>query len=93
MKTVTIDKLSNYEGKDVELKGWVYNTRNVGKIWFVIFRDGTGLLQGVVVKGEATDESFALENDLNQDKTKHTGRLSDRCLIGGISQEDVLNQC
>ena len=42
MKTVTIDKLSNYEGKDVELKGWVYNTRNVGKIWFVIFRDGTG---------------------------------------------------
>ena len=39
MKTVTIDKLSNYEGKDVELKGWVYNTRNVGKIWFVIFRD------------------------------------------------------
>ena len=67
MKTVTIDKLSNYEGKDVELKGWVYNTRNVGKIWFVIFRDGTGLLQGVVVKGEATDESFALENDLNQE--------------------------
>ena len=67
MKTVTIDKLSNYEGKDVKLKGWVYNTRNVGKIWFVIFRGGTGLLQGVVVKGEATDESFALENDLNQE--------------------------
>ena len=67
MKTVTIDKLSNYEGKDVELKGWVYNTRNVGKIWFVIFRDGTGLLLGVVVKGEATDESYALENELNQE--------------------------
>ena len=40
MKTVTIDQLSKYEGQDVELKGWVYNTRNVGKIWFIIFRDG-----------------------------------------------------
>ena len=67
MKTVTINQLSEYEGQDVELKGWVYNTRNVGKLWFIIFRDGTGLLQGVVVKGEATDESFLLENELNQE--------------------------
>jgi len=67
MKTVTINQLSEHEGQDVELKGWVYNTRNVGKLWFIIFRDGTGLLQGVVVKGEATDESFLLENDLNQE--------------------------
>ncbi|RPH04546.1 MAG: asparagine--tRNA ligase [bacterium TMED46] len=67
MKTVTINQLSEYEGQDVELKGWVYNTRNVGKLWFIIFRDGTGLLQGVVVKGEASDESFLLENDLNQE--------------------------
>ena len=67
MKTVTIDQLSKYEGQDVELKGWVYNTRNVGKIWFIIFRDGTGLLQGVVVKGEATDDSFYLEDELNQE--------------------------
>ena len=61
MKTVTINQLGDYEGQDVQLKGWVYNTRSIGKIWFLIFRDGTGLLQGVVVKGEATDESFELE--------------------------------
>ena len=30
MKTVTIDQLSDYEGHDVELKGWVYNTRSIG---------------------------------------------------------------
>ena len=36
MKTVTINQLSEYEGQDVELKGWVYNTRNVGKLWFII---------------------------------------------------------
>ena len=67
MDIVNINDLGRYEGQDVELKGWVYNIRNVGKIWFVIFRDGTGLLQGVVVKGEATDETFSLEQELRQE--------------------------
>jgi len=67
MDIVNINDLDRYEGQDVELKGWVYNIRNVGKIWFIIFRDGTGLLQGVVVKGEATDETFSLEQELRQE--------------------------
>ena len=67
MKTVTINKLGKYLDQEVQLKGWVYNTRSVGKIWFLIFRDGTGLLQGVVVKGEATNEAFDLEQLLNQE--------------------------
>ena len=76
MDTVTIQSLSAYEGQDVQLKGWVYNTRSIGKIWFMILRDGTGLLQGVVVKGEATDETFAMEQDLNQeDAVIITGRV------------------
>ena len=76
MYTVTIQSLSAYEGQDVQLKGWVYNTRSIGKIWFMILRDGTGLLQGVVVKGEATDETFAMEQDLNQeDAVIITGRV------------------
>ena len=76
MDTVTIQSLSAYEGQDVQLKGWVYNTRSIGKIWFVILRDGTGLLQGVVVKDEATDETFAMEQDLNQeDAVIITGRV------------------
>ena len=76
MDTVTIQSLSAYEGQDVQLKGWVYNTRSIGKIWFVILRDGTGLLQGVVVKGEATDETFVMEQDLNQeDAVIITGRV------------------
>ena len=80
MKTVTINQLSKYENQEVELKGWVYNTRNIGKIWFIIFRDGTGLLQGVVVKGEATDETFALEQDLGQE---------DSVIITGIVRKEA----
>ena len=60
MKTTTISKLNKYVGEKVKINGWIYNIRNIGKIWFVILRDGTGLLQGVVVKGEATDISFKI---------------------------------
>ncbi len=97
MKAVTINKLSEYEGKAVELRGWVYNIRSIGKIWFIIFRDGTGLLQGVVVKGEATDESFALEQELHQeDSVIITGmvRKESRSVGGyelGIKEIKVVN--
>jgi asparaginyl-tRNA synthetase len=67
MDKITIKDLSSFEGKKIELKGWVYNTRSIGKIWFIIFRDGTGLVQGVVVKGEASEDAFALEQKLNQE--------------------------
>ena len=65
MKVVNIKDLDQFENQEVELRGWVYNIRSIGKIWFVILRDGTGLLQGVVVKGEASDETFSFEHKLN----------------------------
>lgn len=67
MNVVTVSELAQHVGQDVELKGWVYNTRSVGKIWFLILRDGTGILQCVVVKDETDDDSFTLEQDLNQE--------------------------
>jgi asparaginyl-tRNA synthetase len=97
MKTVTINQLDKFEGQEVQLKGWVYNTRNIGKIWFLIFRDGTGLVQGVVVKGEATDESFNLEQDLNQEDSvilTGTVRKEPRSVGGyelGIKEIHVVN--
>ena len=67
MKTVTINKLDQYVDEDVEIKGWVYNRRSIGKIWFLILRDGTGLLQCVVVNGECDKDTFSLEQNLNQE--------------------------
>ena len=76
MKTVTITKLGQYVDQDVELKGWVYNRRSVGKIWFLILRDGTGLLQCVVVDGESDADTFNLEQHLNQeDSVFVTGKV------------------
>ena len=97
MKTVTIKDLGQYEGQDVTLKGWVHNTRNIGKIWFLIFRDGTGLLQGVVVKGESTVETFEMEQELNQEDSvilTGTVRKEPRSVGGyelGIKEIQVIN--
>ena len=32
-----IKDLYNFDAQEVEIKGWVYNIRSVGKIWFIIF--------------------------------------------------------
>ena len=98
MTTVSIKDLEKYNDQDVELKGWVYNIRTIGKIWFVIFRDGTGLLQGVVVKGEATDKTFNLEQKLNQEDSiiiSGTVRKEPRSVGGyelGVKEINVVNR-
>ena len=97
MKTVTIRKLDQYVDQDVEIKGWVYNRRSVGKIWFLILRDGTGLLQCVIVDGECDSETFSLEQQLNQeDSVIVTGRVKKepRAVGGyelGVKQVSVVN--
>ena len=97
MKTVTIKKLDQYLDQDVEIKGWVYNRRSVGKIWFLILRDGTGLLQCVIVDGECDSETFSLEQQLNQeDSVIVTGRVKKepRAVGGyelGVNQVSVVN--
>ena len=51
MARVYIEELKGHVGESVTVKGWVYNKRSSGKIRFVIVRDGTGILQCVMVKG------------------------------------------
>ncbi len=80
MKTVMVNELNDsYCGESIQMKGWVYNTRSIGKIWFLIFRDGTGLIQGVIVKNEASEETFGLESKLNQE---------DSIIIEGIIRKE-----
>src|SRR5690349_10681257 len=46
----TIAKIGQHEGETVTIQGWLYNLRESGKLLFPIFRDGTGVIQGVVPK-------------------------------------------
>jgi asparaginyl-tRNA synthetase len=43
----TIAALGQHEGQSITLHGWLYNSRESGKLLFPIFRDGTGTVQGV----------------------------------------------
>lgn len=86
MKKIFIKDLRKYDGKEVTLNGWVYNVRSIGKIWFLILRDGTGMLQCVIVKNDVDEETFKKEESLTQESSvtlTGTVRLEKRA-IGGI---------
>ena len=69
MKEVIIAEIGNYEGELVSIKGWLYNQRSSGKIKFMIIRDGTGFLQGTLVKSEMEEEYFNLLDELNHESS------------------------
>src|SRR5260370_26156736 len=52
MNVVSIENAAKHAGQEVTLRGWLYNLRESGKLLFPIFRDGTGILQGVVSQKE-----------------------------------------
>ncbi len=52
MVTTTIEQVGRHEGQQVTICGWLYNLRESGRLLFPIFRDGTGLIQGVVSQKE-----------------------------------------
>ena len=56
MTTVRIEALSRHAGLSVTVRGWVSHTRSSGKIAFVVLRDGTGYLQGVLSRKEVPAE-------------------------------------
>ena len=69
MKKKYLCDISESDGKETMFDGWVYNTRSIGKIWFLILRDGTGMTQCVVSSDETSDNVFNLENTLTQESS------------------------
>ncbi|MBL1211772.1 MAG: asparagine--tRNA ligase [Ignavibacteriae bacterium] len=66
---VYIKDLAEYVGKEVTLKGWLHNKRSSGKVKFLILRDGSGLLQCIVFKGNVTEEVFDTADKLTQESS------------------------
>ncbi len=64
-----IRNAKDHVGEEVTVRGWVYNKRGHGKVCFVVMRDGTGLMQCVLVKGEATDAAFDAFDELTQESS------------------------
>src|SRR5512135_696044 len=64
-----IEEASKHDGKVVTMRGWVYQKRSSGKIKFLIMRDGTGIMQGVLFKGECSEEAFDIFEKLTQESS------------------------
>lgn len=64
---VYVENISQYEGQEVTLRGWVYNKTGKGRLNFVILRDGTGIIQCVVFKNNVSEEVFEITKDLGQE--------------------------
>ncbi|MBV9339661.1 MAG: asparagine--tRNA ligase, partial [Acidobacteria bacterium] len=94
----TIAEIGRHESKDVRLEGWLYNLRESGKLLFPIFRDGSGVIQGVVAKNAVRPEVFETIKNLTQESSvKIEGRVrADKRAPGGyeldVSGVEVLHR-
>ncbi|NCU16408.1 asparagine--tRNA ligase [Pallidibacillus pasinlerensis] len=78
MKT-RIAEVKNYVGQEVTIGAWLANKRSSGKIAFLQLRDGSGFIQGVVVKAEVSEEVFKLAKSITQESSLY---------VTGIVRED-----
>ncbi len=58
-----------HDGQTVTLRGWLYNLRESGKLLFPQFRDGSGVIQGVVPKNAVAPEVFEAIKTLTQESS------------------------
>ncbi|SET90934.1 asparaginyl-tRNA synthetase [Salinibacillus kushneri] len=80
MKT-TINQVYKHVGEEVTIGAWLANKRSSGKIAFLQLRDGTGFIQGVVVKSDVEEEIFDLaKKQLTQESSLY---------VTGIIVEDT----
>jgi len=65
----TIAEIGKHEGQSVTIRGWLYNLRESGKLLFPQFRDGSGIIQGVVPKNAVSPEVFEAIKTLTQESS------------------------
>ena len=95
---VEIRNVAQYAGQEVVIQGWLYNLRESGKLLFPLFRDGTGTMQGVIVKSAVAPEVFEQARHLTQESSvRVTGKVrADQRAPGGfeldVSELEVLQR-
>ena len=100
--TVSIAHLASHVGEEVTLRGWLYNKRSSGKLHFLEVRDGSGIVQCVVFKGNVSPELFTAVDHVAQEtslevvgKVKEHGKIkgqyeldaSDVRIVNAVSRE------
>lgn len=77
MQRVSISKISDFTDREVTICGWLYNIRSSGKLMFPEIRDGSGIIQGVVVKSAVSEKVWEDFSKLTQESSlKVTGTVT-----------------
>ncbi|WP_428908905.1 asparagine--tRNA ligase [Niallia sp. Krafla_26] len=79
MVKTTIAEVPKHVDQEVTIGVWVANKRSSGKIAFLQLRDGTGFIQGVIVKAEVSEEVFQKAKSITQESSLY---------VTGIIQKD-----
>jgi len=84
--THRMSKLTEQEGKEVQIRGWLINKRSSGKIVFLQIRDGSRVVQAVASKGDLTEEAWDETQRVTQESTvRLTGTVhEDKRAPGGV---------
>jgi asparaginyl-tRNA synthetase len=94
----TIAQVGRYVNEQVTIGAWIANKRSSGKIAFLQLRDGTGFIQGVVVKAEVPEDVFALAKSITQESSLYvtgTVREDERSPSGyelSVEQIELIHQ-
>jgi asparaginyl-tRNA synthetase len=72
---IAIECSGEYAGRTVTIRGWLYNLRESGKLLFPIFRDGTGVIQGVVSLKQHPEAFHALKGLTQESSIVVTGQI------------------
>jgi asparaginyl-tRNA synthetase len=86
---VSIAECRQYLNQEVTIRGWLVHKRSSGQVRFLIIRDGSGILQAILLKNKAQAEVFQSFDLLTQESSLVvTGILhADSRAPGGVELE------
>ena len=89
---VPIEKIKDHVGKEVTVRGWMYNKRGSGKINFLQLRDGTGMIQGICVKNDVSEDVFKKAEDLTMESAVSvTGEITKHPKFDDVFELQIKN--
>jgi len=75
---ILIKEVFSSKKKEVEIAGWVHNTRNLSKVKFLVLRDISGIVQVTGVNGKTEDKIFEMMDKLSRESVVYVkGSLKD----------------
>ena len=88
---IEIRNAHRHVDQEVRIRGWLYNLRDSGRLVFPLIRDGSGIIQGVVIKSEVGPEVFSRVRSLTQESSLEVrGRIRQDSRAPGGHEMNIL---